>query len=69
MVRKKEPSSCCFSCGQTAPNRKKNGHAGAIIGGKAVRCAAKISIMKECGINVVESPADILGTTVAGLPD
>jgi succinyl-CoA synthetase alpha subunit len=40
------------------------GHAGAIIGGKADTAAAKISIMKECGINVVESPADI-GTTVA----
>jgi succinyl-CoA synthetase alpha subunit len=40
------------------------GPAGAIIGGKADTAAAKINIMKECGIHVVESPADI-GTTVA----
>lgn len=53
-----------FIAGQTAPKGRRMGHAGAIIGGKADTAAAKISIMKECGINVVESPADI-GTTVA----
>jgi succinyl-CoA synthetase alpha subunit len=35
------------------------GHAGAIIGGKDDTAAAKIKIMQECGIHVVESPADI----------
>jgi len=40
------------------------GHAGAIIGGKADTAEAKIEIMKQCGIHVVQSPADI-GVTVA----
>jgi len=53
-----------FIAGQTAPKGRRMGHAGAIIGGKADTAAAKINIMKECGIHVVESPADI-GTTVA----
>jgi succinyl-CoA synthetase alpha subunit len=35
------------------------GHAGAIIGGKDDTAAAKMKIMRECGIRVVESPADI----------
>jgi succinyl-CoA synthetase alpha subunit len=42
------------------------GHAGAIIGGKADTAAAKAAIMKECGIHVVQSPADI-GKTVKGI--
>lgn len=53
-----------FIAGQTAPKGKRMGHAGAIIGGKADTAAAKMKIMKECGIEVVESPADI-GKTVA----
>ncbi len=52
-----------FIAGQTAPKGRKMGHAGAIIGGKNDTAAAKMQIMKECGIHVVESPADI-GTTV-----
>ena len=55
-----------FIAGQTAPKGRRMGHAGAIIGGKADTAAAKISIMKECGIHVIESPADI-GETVAGI--
>jgi succinyl-CoA synthetase alpha subunit len=55
-----------FIAGQTAPKGRRMGHAGAIIGGKADTAAAKMEIMKECGINVVKSPADI-GATVAGL--
>ena len=39
------------------------GHAGAIIGGKNDTACAKMEIMKNCGIHVVESPADI-GATV-----
>ena len=35
------------------------GHAGAIIGGKEDTAAEKIAIMKECGIHVAMSPADI----------
>lgn len=52
-----------FIAGQTAPKGRRMGHAGAIIGGKADTAAAKIEIMKECGIHVVQSPADI-GITV-----
>ena len=48
-----------FIAGQTAPKGRRMGHAGAIIGGKADTAAAKIEIMKECGIQVVQSPADI----------
>jgi succinyl-CoA synthetase alpha subunit len=55
-----------FIAGQTAPKGRRMGHAGAIIGGKADTAAAKIEIMKECGIHVVQSPADI-GMTVANL--
>lgn len=52
-----------FIAGQTAPKGRRMGHAGAIVGGKADTAAAKMEIMKACGINVVESPADI-GATV-----
>lgn len=48
-----------FIAGQTAPKGRRMGHAGAIIGGKNDTAAAKMAIMKECGIHVVESPADI----------
>jgi succinyl-CoA synthetase alpha subunit len=53
-----------FIAGQTAPKGRRMGHAGAIIGGKADTAAAKMEIMKNCGIHVVQSPADI-GITVA----
>ncbi len=53
-----------FIAGQTAPKGRRMGHAGAIIGGKDDTAAAKMAIMRECGIHVVESPADI-GETVA----
>ncbi len=48
-----------FIAGQTAPKGRRMGHAGAIIGGKDDTAAAKMKIMGECGIHVVESPADI----------
>jgi succinyl-CoA synthetase alpha subunit len=48
-----------FIAGQTAPRGRKMGHAGAIIGGKNDTAAAKMEIMKKCGIHVVQSPADI----------
>ncbi len=55
-----------FIAGQTAPKGRRMGHAGAIIGGKNDTAEAKMRIMAECGIHVVESPADI-GKTVAGV--
>jgi len=48
-----------FIAGQTAPKGKRMGHAGAIIGGANDTAAAKMAIMRECGIHVVESPAEI----------
>ncbi len=53
-----------FIAGQTAPKGRRMGHAGAIIGGKDDTAAAKMKIMAECGIHVVESPAH-LGETIA----
>ena len=48
-----------FIAGQTAPKGRRMGHAGAIIGGAEDYAAAKMKAMRECGIVVVESPADI----------
>ena len=48
-----------FIAGQTAPPGRKMGHAGAIVGGKDDTAAAKMRIMRDCGISVVESPAHI----------
>lgn len=53
-----------FIAGQTAPAGRRMGHAGAIIGGKEDTAAAKMKIMRECGIHVVDSPANI-GKTMA----
>lgn len=53
-----------FIAGRTAPKGRRMGHAGAIIGGKSDTAEAKMKIMKECGIRVVESPADIGKTMV-----
>lgn len=55
-----------FIAGQTAPKGRRMGHAGAIIGGSDDTAASKMKIMRECGIHVVESPADI-GVAMAGL--
>lgn len=53
-----------FIAGQTAPAGRRMGHAGAIIGGKEDTAAAKMEIMRECGIHVAESPA-VIGITMA----
>ncbi|MFP4094405.1 MAG: succinate--CoA ligase subunit alpha [Cyclobacteriaceae bacterium] len=53
-----------FIAGQTAPPGRRMGHAGAIIGGKDDTAAAKMKIMRECGLTVVETPAEI-GDTIA----
>ncbi len=53
-----------FIAGQTAPPGRRMGHAGAIIGGAEDTAEAKMKIMADCGIHVVQSPADI-GETMA----
>jgi len=53
-----------FIAGKTAPKGRTMGHAGAIIGGKDDTAEAKMEIMTQCGIKVVESPA-IIGQTMA----
>lgn len=53
-----------FIAGQTAPKGRTMGHAGAIVGGKDDTAQAKMAILRECGIHVVESPAEI-GAEVA----
>ena len=56
-----------FIAGQTAPKGRRMGHAGAIIGGADDTAEAKMKIMKECGIHVVYSPADIGETMIKAL--
>ena len=48
-----------FIAGQTAPKGRTMGHAGAIVGGKDDTAQAKMDILRENGIHVVESPAKI----------
>jgi len=48
-----------FIAGQTAPKGRTMGHAGAIVGGKDDTAQAKMKILREHGIHVVESPAEI----------
>jgi len=48
-----------FIAGETAPAGRTMGHAGAIVGGSDDTAQAKKRIMKECGIHVVDSPAEI----------
>jgi succinyl-CoA synthetase alpha subunit len=52
-----------FIAGQTAPPGRRMGHAGAIIGGAEDTADAKMKIMRQCGIFVVESPA-LIGDTM-----
>ncbi len=55
-----------FIAGQTAPAGRTMGHAGAIVGGADDTAEAKMKIMRECGITVADSPAEI-GKLMAGL--
>ncbi len=48
-----------FIAGQTAPAGRTMGHAGAIVGGKDDTAQAKMAILRENGVHVVESPAEI----------
>lgn len=53
-----------FIAGETAPKGRTMGHAGAIVGGSEDTAEAKKRIMRECGLHVVDSPAQI-GAKVA----
>lgn len=55
-----------FIAGQTAPPGKRMGHAGAIISGGKGTASSKMAAMKDAGIHVIASPADI-GSTMKGL--
>jgi succinyl-CoA synthetase alpha subunit len=55
-----------FIAGKTAPAGRTMGHAGAIVGGKDDTAEAKMQILRECGISVAESPANI-GSLMAQL--
>ena len=48
-----------FIAGQTAPEGRRMGHAGAIVSGADESAAAKMKEMSKCGIHVVSSPAEI----------
>lgn len=56
-----------FIAGVTAPKGRTMGHAGAIVGGDDDTAEAKKRILKECGVHVVDSPADIGATVLAAL--
>ncbi|MFD3000035.1 succinate--CoA ligase subunit alpha [Pontibacter toksunensis] len=58
-----------FIAGQTAPAGRRMGHAGAIVGGAEDTAAAKMKIMRENGIHVVESPAEIGDAMVKALKE
>ncbi len=48
-----------FIAGKTAPAGRTMGHAGAIVGGEDDTAEAKMAVLRECGITVAESPAEI----------
>tara|TARA_Y100000385_G_scaffold51152_2_gene48034 strand:- start:3707 stop:4585 length:879 start_codon:yes stop_codon:yes gene_type:complete len=48
-----------FIAGETAPAGRTMGHAGAIVGGAEDTAQAKKSILRNCGVHVVDSPAQI----------
>jgi succinyl-CoA synthetase alpha subunit len=58
-----------FVAGQTAPPGRRMGHAGAIISGGKGTAAEKIQAMKDCGLHVAASPADIGETVMRALKE
>jgi succinyl-CoA synthetase alpha subunit len=56
-----------FIAGATAPKGRTMGHAGAIVGGKSDTAEAKKEILRQCGVHVVDSPADLGKTMVEAL--
>lgn len=56
-----------FIAGQTAPPGRRMGHAGAIVSGADESAAAKMEIMRECGIHVAVSPAEMGATVLKAL--
>lgn len=56
-----------FIAGKTAPKGRTMGHAGAIVGGHEDTAEAKMAIMEENGIHVVQSPAEIGKTMLKAL--
>ena len=56
-----------FIAGVTAPKGRTMGHAGAIVGGAADTAEAKKKILAECGVIVVDSPADLGAAMVEAL--
>lgn len=56
-----------FIAGRTAPPGRRMGHAGAIISGADESAAAKMALMRECGIHIIESPAEIGSTVKNGI--
>ena len=52
-----------FIAGETAPKGRTMGHAGAIVGGDEDTASAKKKAMRDCGVLVCDSPAEI-GLTV-----
>ena len=53
-----------FIAGQTAPQGKRMGHAGAIIAGGKGTAAEKVQAFRDAGVSIIPSPAE-MGTTMA----
>jgi succinyl-CoA synthetase alpha subunit len=60
---------CALIVGATAPPGKRMGHAGAIITGESASAAAKVKAMRDAGVAIIPTPADIGSTTQAVLRD